>query len=794
MSNYSFVQLPGNGVTANFQFNFPYMQRAHISVKVNGVAASFTWLTSNIVQISPVPPNSSVVEIRRNTPIDTPVVDYFNGSVLSESDLDASAIQEIYIAQEQADQQGNSIKLDSDGSYSALNRRIKLVDAPTQPDDAATKEYVDAQFASSGGGHALTTHTDMNSGAAINPGSLMVANDDSPSKMDTLPVGAKGSILIGKPTESKKIAWVPVGADYAHLIADSGKADGLRWVPSHTYSSQEMEMVADGATENYSKLNAGITALPAAGGRLFLGPGTFNMSGMYTVNKPLIVEGCGMGVTILQVTSLVNLQHLFALSRSAIFRNLTIKIQTPSSTDYAMNAIRLDLNGGGVSNQFLICENVETLDFDMGMFADGGGIDTEASLIDYVLYRGCRNRIMSAVDIPREPLTAHRCTDVLIDSCYSDNNGDGDHAIYAIRNKRLRVLNSRQVNTPYHGIKAITNPGDAGTLEQWRFEGCRFDTNDTHIVVSITDALVLPQLTMQGITGKTSAPRDASPAGIWVVAANTAEIEQIDFQDVHLKNMTKGGIVLDVGATAKIRHVTCDNPRLINWSTSSAGTYSGIQKNGPGLVESVMIDNGYFDGNNNGKKPFNLVGNGVIPYIGKIFVKGCTDMDTSLSPPTAQVGKSSDQANVVGVVARHTTQNGTTAVTTEETLFTYQVKANALGRVGATFRMKASGRFAGNANTKTLRGKWGSTVLIVNDTSAAPNNLHWVMEVAVTRIGTAQQRCYGTLSCGSALQSTLVSFTTLDETAANNLTITGQNGTANVDGIILSTVEVTFSE
>lgn len=794
MPNYSFVQLPGNGVTANFQFNFPYMQKSHIAVKVDGVAATFTWLTSNIVQISPVPPNSSVVEIRRTTPIDTPVVDYFNGSVLSESDLDASAIQEIYIAQEQADQQSNSINLDGDGAYTALNRRIKLVDTPTQPDDAATKEYVDAQFASSGGGHALTAHTDVNPGASINAGSLMVGNDSAPSVMDTLPVGGKGSFLIGKPTESKRIAWVPVGADYAHIMADSGKADGLRWVPSHTHSSQEMEMVGDGATENYAKLNAGITALPAAGGRLFIGPGIFNMSGKYTVNKPLIVEGCGMGVTILQVTSLVNLQHLFALSRSAIFRNLTIKIQTPSSTDYAMNAIRLDLNGGGVSNQFLICENVETLDFDMGLFADGGGIDTEASLIDYVLYRGCRNRIMSAPDIPREPLTAHRCTDVLIDSCYSDNNGDGDHAIYAIRNKRLRVMNSRQVNTPYHGIKAITNPGDAGTLEQWRFEGCRFDTNDTHIVVSITDALVLPQLTMQGITGKTSAPRDSSPAGIWVVAANTAEIEQIDFQDVHLKNMTKSGIVLDVGATAKIRHVTCDNPRLMNWGTASAGTYSGIQKNGSGLVESVMIDNAYFDGNSNGKKPFNLVDNGVIPYIGKVFVKGCTDMDTSLSPPTAQVGKSTDQANVVGVVARHTTQNGTTAVTTEETLFTYQVKANALGSVGATFRMKAAGRFAANANAKTLKAKWGSDVLIVNNTSASPNNLHWVMEVVVTRIGTAQQRCYGTLSCGSTLQNSVVSFTTLDETAANNLTITGQNGVANVDDIILSTVEVSFSE
>jgi len=82
----------------------------------------------------------------------------------------------------------------------------------------------------------------------------------------------------------------------------------------------------------------------------------------------------------------------------------------------------------------------------------------------------------------------------------------------------------------------------------------------------------------------------------------------------------------------------------------------------------------------------------------------------------------------------------------------------------------------------------------VNDLSTTANNLHWVVEARVTRIGTAQQRCYGTMVCGSIQQTSTVSFTTLDETANNNLTITGQNGTSGADQVILSTVEVSFSE
>ena len=84
MANFSFVQLPGNGVTKNFSFSFPYLNKTHVKATVDGVDTLFTWLSSNIIQFAEAPGVGKIVEIRRTTPNDVPLVDYSNGAVLSD--------------------------------------------------------------------------------------------------------------------------------------------------------------------------------------------------------------------------------------------------------------------------------------------------------------------------------------------------------------------------------------------------------------------------------------------------------------------------------------------------------------------------------------------------------------------------------------------------------------------------------------------------------------------------------------------------------------------------------------
>lgn len=142
----SFIQYEGDGSTTNFAIPFEYIDRSHVGLKVNLVTTSFTWVSDGLVTVSPAPANGAVVEFRRVTPKDALMVDFNDGSVLTESDLDLCARQLFFIAQESIDIAGGTLELLGDGSYSAGNRRIANVAAPVSSQDAVTKAYHDGTF------------------------------------------------------------------------------------------------------------------------------------------------------------------------------------------------------------------------------------------------------------------------------------------------------------------------------------------------------------------------------------------------------------------------------------------------------------------------------------------------------------------------------------------------------------------------------------------------------------------------------------------------------------------------
>src|SRR3954451_18502819 len=142
----SFIQYEGDGSTTNFAIPFGYIDRTHVGLKVNLVVTAFTWVSDGLVTVSPAPANGAVVEFRRVTPKDALMVDFNDGSVLTESDLDLANRQLLFIAQESIDIAGGTLELLGDGSYSAGNRRIANVAAPTASGDAVTKAYHDGTF------------------------------------------------------------------------------------------------------------------------------------------------------------------------------------------------------------------------------------------------------------------------------------------------------------------------------------------------------------------------------------------------------------------------------------------------------------------------------------------------------------------------------------------------------------------------------------------------------------------------------------------------------------------------
>ncbi len=140
----SYVTYTANGSTQQFDITFSYIEQSHIKVYVNNVEdASFTFVNSSRIQTSSMPSNGQVVKIERNTPTNARLVDFADGSVLTESDLDKSANQNFFIAQETTDDVADKLGKANDGIYDAGNTRIKNVANPTSDQDSVTKHYLE---------------------------------------------------------------------------------------------------------------------------------------------------------------------------------------------------------------------------------------------------------------------------------------------------------------------------------------------------------------------------------------------------------------------------------------------------------------------------------------------------------------------------------------------------------------------------------------------------------------------------------------------------------------------------
>lgn len=137
----SYNQYTGDGVTKAFNIDFDYIDKSHVHVRVDGVEVPFTWLDTYRVQTATAPALGAIVDVRRVTPRDEILVEFMDGSVLVETDLNLATIQSFFLAQEAFDQGEASLAVTPDGHYSAGLRRITLVMDPVNDRDVVTKQW-----------------------------------------------------------------------------------------------------------------------------------------------------------------------------------------------------------------------------------------------------------------------------------------------------------------------------------------------------------------------------------------------------------------------------------------------------------------------------------------------------------------------------------------------------------------------------------------------------------------------------------------------------------------------------
>lgn len=94
------VTYTGNGSTTAYNVPFPYLNKSHVYVYVNGVlTTAYTWTSTSIITFSAAPANAATILIKRDTP-ETPMVDFTAKSRWTTADLNLATKQALYCVEE----------------------------------------------------------------------------------------------------------------------------------------------------------------------------------------------------------------------------------------------------------------------------------------------------------------------------------------------------------------------------------------------------------------------------------------------------------------------------------------------------------------------------------------------------------------------------------------------------------------------------------------------------------------------------------------------------------------------
>jgi len=175
----TFVDYTVGAGQTDFAFSFPYLDDTHVVVQLDdstGASPGGKFYTvstgdysiitspSALIRFTTAPETGARIRIKRDSASDTALVDFENGSVLTEVELDRAYLHNLYLSEEIEEGSGkNTMTKDPvDGNYDADLAKIKNLADPTNPQDAVTKNYADTTFVDVAG-DTMTGNLDMGS-------------------------------------------------------------------------------------------------------------------------------------------------------------------------------------------------------------------------------------------------------------------------------------------------------------------------------------------------------------------------------------------------------------------------------------------------------------------------------------------------------------------------------------------------------------------------------------------------------------------------------------------------------
>ena len=214
----SYVTYAGDGSTTNFGFAVPYIVSTDVEVYLDGVlkvlTTDYTWFNSATIQFNTAPANAAVIKFQRRTQNTSRLVDFQDAGNLTETDLDLSATQNFYLAQEQQDDTNDlSMQLDTDDKWEADSKVIKNVPDGVADNDAVNKAQVVAITAAD----VVLTNADVVSTNAdvvlTNADVVATGNDLTATNADVVLTGAD-VVLTGADVTAAGVSATAAAASY----------------------------------------------------------------------------------------------------------------------------------------------------------------------------------------------------------------------------------------------------------------------------------------------------------------------------------------------------------------------------------------------------------------------------------------------------------------------------------------------------------------------------------------------------------------------------------------------------
>jgi len=476
----TYVDYTATAGQTDFAFSFPYLEDSHVVVELEGVDQTLT--TNYTIETSPAQkivlssPTTAIaggelVRIKRVSDPSTNLVDFVNGSVLTETELDRAYLHNRYLSEEAYDGVNAGLgEVEGSTNYNANNKQIKNLADGTLATDAVNKGYVDTQIALTDtnlAGFFKSTHTGNGTDNVFTLSftpqtteaeAYIVSIDGLVQVPDTdYTIGATDITFNTIPANSAEICVVATAASSVATVNEaqvtatgSSQARSLAKRFADVVNVLDYGAKGDGVTDDTTAIQNALNVT----GTIYFSAGTYKITSALNISSNSTLMGDGKEKTVLYFYKASNPASDEFMLKAEDKTNITVKNLTLSSNAYDDGLFNLGTyttspvphytaNVQGRINGLLIssCTNVNVLDCE----------------VRYFNYHGIR------VSVTQPPTPATTYNENLV-----FDNIHGHHCrqtpISILGTKNFKVTNCTLTDNGYFGGNIIDGGGGYGVV------------------------------------------------------------------------------------------------------------------------------------------------------------------------------------------------------------------------------------------------------------------------------------------------------------------------------------------